>query len=220
MTYFFSFNYSFSCENDSKPILFSKVTHLNADTNQDVNIKESKEHLSAFEISPGFGYAFGGGSEGSSPSLPVASVGATFWFSEKFGFGVDFVSGIGKDLNDEVVLDPKEPEGDVNPREFRGEEGLRYFRIMMRYRRPLRQRTYLDFGAGFLLGGRFRSIVIVHNPSGPEALSPETTFNGFSAQLLIGRRLAPHFGIKSGVIFDVNIDTNFFSPVVHMVIDF
>lgn len=222
-------NYSFSSENDSQIILSSNVSlslasspsySVNAETEQNVNTKNDEPHLPKFEISPGFGYAFGGGSEGSSPSLPVVIVGTTFWFSDKFGFGADIVNGIGKDLYEEAIISPKEPVGDVYPREYLGEEGLRYFRVMMRYRHLFGQGMYFNFGAGLLLGGRFRSIVILHNPDGPVSLFPETKFNGFSAELLIGRRLAPHFGIKAGVIFDVNVESNFFSPVVHMVVDF
>lgn len=48
----------------------------------------------------------------------------------------------------------------------------------------------MNLGAGMLLGGRFRDIVILHTPNVPVSLSPETQFNGFASELLFGHRLA------------------------------
>lgn len=37
----------------------------------------------------------------------------------------------------EPIIVPAEPIGDTYPREFRGKDGLRYYRVMIRYRRAL-----------------------------------------------------------------------------------
>lgn len=182
--------------------------------------KSLVERQPIFEIAAGFGYSFGYGSEGTSPDLPTATFSATLWFSTKFGAGVEYVRGIGQDRYNQVIIDPLEPEGDIYPREYRGQEGLQYYRMMMRYRRIMSERWDFNLGVGILVGGRFRDIVILHAPEGPVSLAPETEFNGFSAELLFGRRLAPHLSVKSGVALDANVETNFVLPTIQMVVDF
>lgn len=177
-------------------------------------------HHPVVEIAPGFGYVIGGGGEDPAPALTSATVSVTFWASRRFGFSVSAIYGIGQDLYDEPIVDPTEPIGDIYPREFRGKEGLRYYRVTMRYPRHLSEKVEMNLGGGIFFGGRFRKIVILHAPDGPVDVSPETQFGGFSAELLFGRRIAQHFAVKSGAALDFNGETNMLMPMIQMVVDF
>jgi hypothetical protein len=198
-------------------------------TNAEVGISQEEEppqdvkeelRRPVFEFAPAFGYSLGGGAEDPAPNLFLATFSGTIWFSRQFGAGFSVVRSFGRDLYDEVIIDPVEPIGDTYPREYRGKEDLRYYRILFRYRRALGNRTEINLGGGLMLGGRFREIVILHTPDGPVPLSPESQFGGFATEILFGQRIAPHLILKAGAEIDFNFETNILLPMVQMAIDF
>ena len=159
-----------------------------------------------FEIAPGFGHAFGGGTD-TGPNLWMPHAGATLWIGDRLGIAYSFVRGIGQDLSDEPVRQPgrgpiiRPP--DYNPYRYEGWDGLRFHRLTLRYRRPIAGGTGFEIGAGAVFAGRFRAL-LSEQRGGPVSSSRVSDFGGFSVDLFVTRRLASHLVLKSGAAFDLD----------------
>ena len=190
--------------------------------------------LPRFEVAPGFGYAFGGGTE-TGPSLRMPHAGATLWFSDRFGVSYSFVQGFGQDLSDERVLKrgrgPIIPPPDYNPYYYRGADGLRFHRLTLRYRQPIAGATGFEIGAGAAFAGRFR-VLVSDQPGGPWAARGVSHFGGIAVDLFLTRRIASHLIVRSGAAFDLNygprpspiagerVETSAIRPLVELAIVF
>ena len=162
--------------------------------------------LPRLEITPGFGYGFGGGTD-TGPTLWMAHAGATLWIDDRFGIAYSYVQGFGQDLSDERVLrrgrGPIIPPPDYNPYYYRGADGLRFHRLTLRYRQTIAGATGFEIGAGAAFAGRFRNLVLEQS-DGPWVDAGVSQFGGFSVDLFVTRRLASHLIVRSGAAFDLN----------------
>ena len=168
--------------------------------------------LPRLEITPGFGYAFGGGRDIAGPSLWMPHVGATFWIDDRFGIAYSYVRGFGQDLSDERVPKPGRgpiipPPGYNPPYHYTGADGLRFHRLTLRYRQTIAGATGFEIGAGAAFAGRFRTLVS-DQPGGPWAAARVFQFGGYSVDLFFTRRIASHLIVRSGAAFDLD-----FSPI-------
>ena len=162
--------------------------------------------LPRLEITPGFGYAYGGGTD-TGPSLWTPHAGATLWIDDRFGIAYSFVQGFGQDLSDERVpkrgRGPIIPPPDYNPYYYKGQDGLRFHRLTLRYRQTIAGATGFEIGAGTAFAGRFRTLVS-DQPGGPWAARGVSHFGGFSVDLFVTRRIASHLIVRSGAAFDLD----------------
>ena len=166
--------------------------------------------LPRLEITPGFGYGFGGGTDTGS-TLWMAHAGATLWIDDRFGIAYSYVQGFGQDLSDERVLrrgrGPIIPPPDYNPYYYRGADGLRFHRLTLRYRQTIAGATGFEIGAGTAFAGRFRNLVLEQS-DGPWVDAGVSQFGGFSVDLFVTRRLASHLIVRSGAAFDLDFSSN------------
>jgi len=181
------------------------------------------------ELQAGPGYARGGGSEDPGPSLATVNLGAAFWFTDRWGIAVRHVEGPGEDLYDPPIVSPDRTflgpadlsNGTVIERIFLGHANLSYNTVTARYRRSLPRLLELNLGFGLMFGGRFDTVMDILTPSGQWVRGEaQTSFLGLSVELLVGKKLTRHFGIKAGVTQDFNFETNNLQPVVMGVFSF
>ena len=161
-------------------------------------VAQSRDRL---EVQAGGGYVWGGGTEDPGPSLSTYNVGAVFWLTDGWGIAGRHVRGPGEDLDDSPVTAARAT--------FSGSENLRYTTVTARRRWSIAGVTELNLGFGLMLGGSFEDIVLLRDPgSAPLRLNPKTSFGGFALELLVGRKLSRHFGVKVGFTEDFNLETN------------
>jgi hypothetical protein len=160
------------------------------------------------EMSAGAGYVFGGGSEDPGPSLAAYNLSVAFWPFERWGVAARAVRAPGEDLYPHPLPSYE--------RTYLGQEKLSYYVVGTRHRRFFGARHELNIGVGLMLGGDFRTIVLLDQPAGPPVRRShrDTFFNGFSVEGLWGWRLYRHIGVKGGLTFDFNGETNNLQPVV------
>ena len=152
------------------------------------------------EVQVGGGYVLGGGGENPGPSLPVYDVGLAFWLSERWGVAARHVRGPGDDIWGSPVED--------SDRIFSGEGNLRYTTVTARRRWFMASGMELNIGFGLMLGGSYEGVSFLKRSGQPPLrLRPETSFGGFALELLVGRKLSRHFGVKVGFTEDFNFDT-------------
>lgn len=166
------------------------------------------------ELAAGPGFVFGGGSEDPGPSLPSYDIGVVLWPFARWGVAGRLVRAPGEDLYPNPL-----PSYD---RTFLGREKLSYYTFGARYRRFPVPRHEMNLGFGLMVGGEFRTIVSFQQPGGPPIRRShrDTFFNGFYVEGLWGWRLYRHLGVKGGVTFDFNFETNNLQPVVLAVVSF
>ena len=159
------------------------------------------------EVQVGGGYVLGGGGENPGPSLPTYDVGLAFWLSEHWGVAGRHVRGPG----DEIYNSPVETVDRI----FLGKGNLRYTTVTVRRRWFMASGTEFNIGFGLMLGGSYEGVNFLKQPGQPLRASsiprlhlrPETSFGGFALELLVGRKLSRHFGVKGGLTEDFNFDT-------------
>jgi hypothetical protein len=166
------------------------------------------------EVSAGPGYVFGGGMENPGPSLPAFNVGVTVWPFERWGVAGRAVRAPGEDRYPSPL-----PSHD---RTYLGLEKLAYYVVGARYRRLFAARQEMNIGAGLMLGGEFRTVVLLDQPAGPPVRRshPDTFFNGFSVEGSWGWRLHRHLRVKGGLTYDFNFETTNLQPVISAVLSF
>ncbi len=175
-------------------------------TNVHAKEVEGLELLGRFELEAGVGYASVGGVSGSAPSLPSVSLGLAVWPWERHGFAFGYVRSVGEGLYDEPIWS--------DDRVYFGVRDLHYFRFTYRYRRPIGEALMLYIGGGLSLGGRLQGMALWMSPEGPMDVGAEISFGMYAMEILIGRDLGDHFGLKGGATLDCNDDHSVFSPVV------
>jgi hypothetical protein len=72
----------------------------------------------------------------------------------------------------------------------------------------------VEAGFGLMFDGRFATVQEFVDPALGRRAEPDNFFGGFSFEGLVTRALSRHFGIKGGVTYDFNFETNNFQPVV------
>jgi len=159
--------------------------------------------LPSFEIEAGGGYVFGGGAEDPGPSLASFDVGTVFWPVAHWGVAFGLVRGPGEDHHDPV-------EG--YDRTFFGPENLAYWTITARYRRETRYSLVGEIGFGLMGGGRFSDLEYLHAQQ--RWIHVKTVFGGFVLETFWSRPITRHLGVKGGVTFDFNVETNNLQPVL------
>ena len=100
-------------------------------------------------------------------------------------------------------------EAEGGDRIFSGEGNLRYTTVTARRRLVHGKRYFeLNIGFGLMLGGSYEDIDFLKRSGQPPLrLRPETSFGGFALELLVGRKLSRHFGVKVGFTEDFNFAT-------------
>ena len=153
------------------------------------------------ELQLGGGYVWDGGNENPAPSLPTYNVGFAVWMSDHWGFAARHVRGPGDDL-----WDPPYDAGDYYAA---GIGNLRYTTVTTRRRWFMTGGTQLDVGFGLMLNGSYEYINLGKRPGLPPLRmgGGRTRFFGLSLELLVGRKLSQHFGIKVGSTADFNPET-------------
>ena len=146
----------------------------------------------------------GGGSENPGPSLSVFDAGIVFWPGARWGIAVRVAGGPGENLHEPKVF------GD---RTYFGSGHLRYWTFTARHRRAVTPRWGAEIGFGMMVNGRFDTIWAFNDP-GLGRRQTRTSFSGFSFQGLATKTLSRHFGIKGGLAYDFNFETNNLQPIV------
>jgi len=158
-----------------------------------------------FEIELGAGYVFGSGAENPGPSVPVFDAGVACWPSARWGIAVRVVDGPGEDLHEPVVF---------MDRTFFGTGHLRYWTFTARHRRALQPTWGMEIGAGLMTNGRYASVWMFTDQAESRHAGGGSDFAGFSLEGLATKAFSRHFGIKAGVTYDFNFETNNLQPVV------
>jgi hypothetical protein len=164
-----------------------------------------------FEGEFGAGYVFGGGTENPGPSLPAFDVGFVVWPTGRWGIAARLVEGPGEDLHEPIAS---------SDRTFLGAGHLHYWSVTAQHRWTVNQSFGVQTGFGLMFDGRFATVQEFHDPVLGRRAEPDTFFTGFSLEGLVTRTLSRHLGIKGGVTYDFNFETNNLQPVVLGTIQF
>jgi hypothetical protein len=130
-------------------------------------------------------------------------VGFLVWPSG-WGIGVRVVDGPGEELHEPVVF---------MERTFLGTGHLRYWTFTARHRRAVTPTWGLEMGFGLMTNGHFADVWTFNDAPLDRRMS-RTTFGGFSLEGFATRALSRHFGIKGGLTYDFNVETNNLQPLL------
>jgi hypothetical protein len=157
-----------------------------------------------FEVELGGGYVFGSGAENPGPSLPAFDAGFVFWPTARWGIAARLVEGPGEDLHAPV------PSLD---RTFLGVGHLHYWTVTARHRR-VTPALSLELGFGLMRDGHFATVQVFRDPALGRRADPDNFFGGLSLEAFVSRAVSRHFGIKAGLTYDFNVETNNLQPIV------
>lgn len=152
------------------------------------------------EIQAGAGHVGGGG-----VSLPTYELGAAFWLTGRWGVAVRLVGAPGDDLRD-----PAGRYDDVRMVDA-GAGNLRYVTVTARYRRFLNRGLEVNLGVGVGTSRSVERIEFLLEPGQSHVQRRRTVSQpmGLTLELLLGRKLSRHFGVKGGVThaFGAHLDS-------------
>ena len=98
---------------------------------------------------------------------------------------------------------------ETTDRIFSGQGNLQYTTVTARRRWFIASGTELNIGFGLMLEGSYEGVSFLKRSGQPPLLlRTETSFGGFALELLVGRKLSRHFGVKAGFTEDFNLETN------------
>jgi hypothetical protein len=170
------------------------------------------QDLPKVEIEVAFGAVVYPG-ENSKPSPSTVSAGFAVWPSNSWGIAVSQVFGIGASLFNPVAEAPD--------RLFIGEQGLRYMRIAVRYRRELADRVWLQFGGGVIVGGSRQSVQLFKTPTGFVRSTPRDSWGSIIAwEASIGARFNRHLAGRVGLTVDGEPESFVIQPTLIASISF
>ena len=134
--------------------------------------------------------------EGDLASLPSVEVGVVLWWNESWGFSLRRSRTIGEHMASYDYGDGTRTGG----RDFRHWTGT------LRYRRALDSTLELNLGAGLTLGA-YEHLTWHPGaaPSSPEVWT-QGGFGGLLGEVLVGKRIAPRWGVKAGLVTYLVLD--------------
>jgi hypothetical protein len=170
------------------------------------------QELSRVDLEVGFGHVVHPG-RNSRPSPSTISLGVGIWLSDSWGFGAVHVRGRGFSLND--------PIRETSDRLALGQQGLRYTRLVGRYRRNLSQALVLQVGGGVILGGSRQLVELLKTPEGPVKSSPRYPWGSIpAAEAFVGGQLGGDVRARFGLVIDGDPESITIQPTMGAVIAF
>jgi hypothetical protein len=182
-------------------VMLLALAHAAYGQDSTVTHEPARWPIAALEL--GGGYIFGGGAENPGPSVASYDLGGVFWLTSRWGGAVRVVHGPGQDFHEPIS------SGD---RTFFGPENVRYTIVTVRYRWPVRPRTFLEIGGGLMVRGRFTDQEQLHATG--QVLHAASDFGGLSIEALVSRHFTRALGVKAGITYDFNPETTNLQPVV------
>lgn len=171
-----------------------------------------EREFSRLDVEVGFGQLIHPG-QNSRPSPGTASAGVAIWLTDAWGIAAVHVRGRGFSLND--------PIREGSDRVFLGQQGLRYTRVGVRYRRELTPVLTLQVGWGAIVGGSRQVVELLKTDEGLVRSSPRYPWGSiFGGEAYVAASLGRHVRARFGVVVDGDPESILVQPTLGALIVF